>query len=215
VPRQSRPRSPATAEQGRPAQRRRTRKAIVDAAIELVAAGRSPSVDDVARAADVSRRTVYLYFPTLEQLLIDATAGALSAATVDSALDQEAESADPAARVETLARGILDLAPAVLPLGRQLIRLTVTDPGPGQAESPRRGYRRIEWIERALGPLRDRLDEEQFERLVSALALVLGWEAMIVLRDVRGLDPDEEAKTVTWAARALVDAMLSEADSST
>jgi hypothetical protein len=38
---------------------------------------------------------------------------------------------------------------------------------------------------------------------------------MIVLRDVRGLDTAAEAKTVTWAARALVDAMLSEAGDST
>jgi hypothetical protein len=100
----------------------------------------------------------------------------------------------------------------VLPLGRQLIRLTVTAPETEQAAPPRRGYRRIEWIERALEPLRERLDEEQFDRLVSALALVLGWEAMIVLRDVRGLDTAEETKTVTWAARALIDAMLTEAE---
>src|SRR5690348_18271986 len=55
----------------RQAQRRRTRKTIVDAAARLIAAGQTPSMSDVALAADVSRRTVYLYFPTLEQLLID------------------------------------------------------------------------------------------------------------------------------------------------
>jgi AcrR family transcriptional regulator len=213
VPRPSRPPSSAEtlAEPGRPAQRRRTRKAIVDAASRLVADGRTPSVDDVARAADVSRRTIYMYFPTFEQLLIDATAGALSSAIVDPALDQYANAGDAAARVEALARSMLDVAPAALPLGRQLIRLTVAVPEAREAESPRRGYRRIEWIERALEPLRERLDEEQFERLVSALALVLGWEAMIVLRDLRGLSTAEETKTVVWAARALVDAMLSEA----
>ena len=45
---------------GRPAQRRRTRKAIVEAAKQLLASGRTPSIDEIARAADVSRRTVYL-----------------------------------------------------------------------------------------------------------------------------------------------------------
>lgn len=60
---------------------------------------------------------------------------------------------------------------------------------------------------------RGRLDDEQFERLVSALALVIGWEAMVVLRDIRGLDATQERKTTVWAARALVDAMLTEADS--
>ena len=54
----------------RAAQRRRTRKAIVDATIRLLAQGKTPSVVDVANAADVSRRTVYMYFPTFDQLLI-------------------------------------------------------------------------------------------------------------------------------------------------
>lgn len=197
---------------GRPAQRRRTRKAIVDAATALIAAGETPSVDDVARAAEVSRRTVYLYFPTLDQLLLDATAGALSNATVDAALDEQTAPDDPVARVEALAHQLLELAPAVLPLGRQLVRLTVTAPDSQEADRPKRGYRRVGWIERAAEPLRERLNDEQFDRLISALTLVIGWEAMIVLRDVRGLDPSDEERTISWAARALVETMLAEAE---
>ncbi len=159
----------------------------------------------------MSRRTIYTYFPTLDQLLIDATAGALSNATIDAALDQGTDSDDPVVRVATLARALLDLAATARPRGRQRLSLTVTVPENQQTESAKRGYRRIEWIERALEPLRDRLDEEQFERLVSALAILIGWEAMIVLRDIRGLDPGREANVVTWATRTLVDAMLAEA----
>ena len=47
----------------------------------------------------------------------------------------------------------------------------------GSAGQPKRGYRRINWIERAIEPLRDNLDDSGFERLVSALAMVIGWEA--------------------------------------
>jgi len=45
---------------------------------------------------------------------------------------------------------------------------------------------------------------------VSALALILGWEAMVVLRDVRGLDPEREADVISWAARVLVEATISD-----
>jgi hypothetical protein len=46
--------------------------------------------------------------------------------------------------------------------------------------------------------------------LTSALAIVVGWEAMLVLRDLRGLDQREEEEVSSWAARALVWAALEE-----
>ena len=41
---------------------------------------------EIADAAEVSRRTVYLHFPSLEHLLLDATAGALSQVHVEATL---------------------------------------------------------------------------------------------------------------------------------
>jgi len=99
--------------------------------------------------------------------------------------------------------------------GRTLLRLTV-DAGPRERSSdqPLRGYRRIEWIERALAPSRDKLDKKRFERLVSALAMVVGWESLIVARDIRALSLREAEEVSVWAARTLVKATLDEADSS-
>jgi AcrR family transcriptional regulator len=48
---------------GRVNQKRRTRAAIVAAAIELVEQGQSPTVAEVADAALVSRATAYRFFP--------------------------------------------------------------------------------------------------------------------------------------------------------
>jgi hypothetical protein len=95
-----------------------------------------------------------------------------------------------------------------LPLGRSLTRLTMDTPQPdGQ---PRRGFRRVGWIERALEPIRPRLSAAEFERLVSALAMVVGWEALIVLGDIRGLSEKEQLDTALWTARTLVRAALEE-----
>jgi AcrR family transcriptional regulator len=194
----------------RPGQRRRTRKAIVDATMELVAEGRTPSVAEIAEAAEVSRRTVYLYFPTLEQLLLDATVGALSRIPVDEALEAIGPNPqDPAAGVEALARALSRASLETMDLGRALVRLTV-ERGERDELVTRRGYRRVEWIEKVLGPLRGRLSEPRFERLVSALAVVLGWEALIVLQDIRGIDTAAQEDVTAWAARALVDAALAE-----
>lgn len=196
---------------GREAQRRRTRKAILEAAVQLSSDGKTPSIDEIAAAADVSRRTIYTYFPALDQLLIDATARALNEPQVEVALSDPALADDAAARVDILIRTLLAYSPQSLPLGRRMIRLTVDTPGIDAREpGPIRGQRRIEWLEQACEPLRKTLDEKAFQRLISALTIVVGWEAQIALRDVRGLDPVAEEETVTWAARVLVEAAIKE-----
>src|SRR4051812_45103143 len=137
------PMAPAEQETGRYRQRRRTRAAIVAAAAELLKSGQTPSVNEVADAADVSRRTVYQYFPTLEQLLIDATLGVLSQTAVDEAIDAADKDGDASERVDAMIRAIGGMSTETLPLGRSLIRLTVDAPanvGDADANAPRRGY---------------------------------------------------------------------------
>ncbi|MFN8187041.1 MAG: helix-turn-helix domain-containing protein [Gaiellales bacterium] len=185
---------------GRERQRRRTRKAIIDAAVVLLGEGGTPSVAEIAAAADVSRRTVYLYFPTLEHLLADA---ALEAArgTVEPRFEA---TGDVEVRLEGLVRAVQQGFAETEELGRTIIRHTVGAVASGAPSTPRRGYRRVEWIERALDPLRDTVPLERFERLVSALTVLIGWEAMIVLEDTRGLSHVEAEEVCVWAARALL-----------
>lgn len=178
-----------------------------------MASDSAPTVDEIAAEAEVSRRTVYLYFPTLEQLHLEAIQALLLSQDVEGALDAAGASGDARAQVDALVTEIVTMSAEMMPLGRRIIRLTV-DPPEGTAqgpESPRRGYRRIDWIERAVAPLRDRLTDEQFERLVSGLAMVIGWEGMVVLRDARGLSGADEQRVIRWAARSLVDSILAEA----
>jgi AcrR family transcriptional regulator len=194
--------------EGRAAQRRRTRNAIVRAAMDLLARNSAPSIADIAAAADVSRRTVYMYFPTLEQLLADAALGLATSETVDKALAAHTRTTDVEARIEALARATQRMSGDTEALGRTIIRLTVEPRTDGSG--PRRGYRRIEWIESAIAPMRDRLDRPAYERLVSALAMVIGWEALLVQRDVRGHDAGAAEEVSAWAARALVRTALAE-----
>jgi AcrR family transcriptional regulator len=178
----------------------------------LLAKGTTPSVADVAAAADVSRRTIYLYFETFDQLLLDATVGALSQASVDRAIEANPPGDTVEDRVERLVRALHHVSPDVERLGRALIRLTV-EAGPETMgrKLPRRGYRRVEWIESALSPWRDQLGRARSRRLVAALAMVVGWEALIVQRDVCGLTASEGEELSVWAARALLNATLRDA----
>jgi AcrR family transcriptional regulator len=200
---------PVAARRERQGQRNRTRKAIVDAAMQLLEAGGAPSVSEIADAAQVSRRTVYMYFPTLEQLLIDATLGALSHGKIDPMLS-ELTSDNPVTRIKQLSKTINSHSSESMHLGRALIRLTVEGEDPA-AGGPRRGFRRVQWIEQALAPARKALSRQEFERLVSALTVLIGWEPMIALKDVRGLDPKQADEVLTFAAAAVVEKALLDA----
>jgi len=66
----------------------------------------------------------------------------------------------------------------------------------------------------ALSPVRMQLDESSFERLVSGVALCVGIEALLVLRDIRGLDQAEAEEVSRWVARSLLHASLAQAKAS-
>ena len=57
---------------GRTRQKQRTRQALVAAARALVADGVTPTVEDAAEAAGVSRTTAYRYFPNQRALVAAA-----------------------------------------------------------------------------------------------------------------------------------------------
>ena len=202
---------------GRYKQKRRTRTAVLTAAKELIRQGKIPSVADAADAADVSRRTAYRYFPTQEQLLTEAQLE--GERPVFEHLFESPELAhDAEARLDALVRTMYAVLQSTEPLMRTMIRLTVdhsrdehtTDAA--EAEPPRRGYRRIDWIELALSPVRMQLDESSFERLVSGLALCVGIEALLVLRDICGLDLAAAEEVSRWVARSLLHASLAESN---
>jgi AcrR family transcriptional regulator len=193
---------------GRTAQRNRTRKLIVDTAIRLIEQGTTPSMAEIADVAEVSRRTLYMYFPTLEQLLIDATLGGLSQNTIDPVITESASN-DPVERVGQLSRAMNQHCAETMHLGRALIRLTVQGDEP-RGGGPRRGYRRVQWIEKALAPAREKLTSKEFEQLVSALSVLVGWEPMIALKDTRGLEQKEADEVLAFAVRAVVEKGLRE-----
>ena len=192
-------------ETGRPNQRQRTRKDLLQAAARLMREGCRPTLEEVAEEALVSRATAYRYFSGVEALLVEA---ALDVAMPDEGFLAEDESQDP---VERLLR--VDLAVAAVvrdneaAMHAMLVHSLQRDRG-GEA-LPTRQNRRTPLIEQALAPVRDKLAPADFARLVRALALVIGTESMLVFRDVLAIGPAEADAVRAWMIRALVETTLS------
>jgi AcrR family transcriptional regulator len=202
---------PDDLERGRSRQKLRTRRHLLATAGRLIAEGGQPTVTEVADAADVSRRTAYRYFPSQEKMLteaalervrpaIEAAVAAAPAGLSDAGLDK---------RLDAFVKSIQALTIENEHLLRTMVHVTVLEkPPPGTRP---RGSRRIDWIELAVGSLKPRLGKAAYARLVSALSLIVGIEALLVLRDIRGLGETQAIQVSEWMARAVLRETLREA----
>jgi AcrR family transcriptional regulator len=192
---------------GRPNQRRRTRKDLLQAASRLMKQGRKPSLEEIAEEALVSRATAYRYFSGVEALLLEASLDLAVPAADD--LFRGESSDDPVSRLERVDAAFHDMilaneAPLRMMLVHSLER-SVRSRG-GDGEFPIRQNRRTPLIEAALEPARNQFDPAALELLSKSLALVVGTEAMVVMKDVLQLDDVDARKVKRWAIRALVGA---------
>ena len=90
---------------------------------------------------------------------------------------------------------------------RTMIHATVLEKTRG---APKRGTRRLEWIELAVGGLQRRLKPAAYERLLTGLALCIGTEAFLVFRDIRGLTGPQATEASEWLALTVLRATLRE-----
>jgi len=191
---------------GRANQLRRTRKDLLQAAARLTSQGRNPSLEEIAGEAMVSRATAYRHFPDVTALLVEASLD------IDTPQAEEVfrggSATDPVARLERVDAAfdqmIRDNEVALRLMLRHAMERSVRRGG--DASTPVRQNRRTPLIEAALEPARRELRPAALKTLTRALALVIGTEAMLVLKDVLQLDEAEARRVRRWAIRALVDA---------
>lgn len=193
-------------------QKERTRKALLAAAGAFIRAGKRPTVEEAATAADISKRTAYRYFVSQEHLLADAALETLRP-RIDEMLASVAASDDVQARVASLAVALRRLAEEHDAELREMIRASLNRAaGAGTGEAPPlRGGRRLDWIRASLAPLRDSIPAAGFEKLTDCLAVCLGIDALMVLRDICGVSGEKAEDLMVWMANAILDKALSEA----
>lgn len=191
---------------GRSAQKQRTRDALVAAARELVAGGVSPSVEEAAAAARISRTTAYRYFPTKRSLLLAAHPEV--AAT--SMLPPDPPD-DVAARLDLVVDRFTAMIVDTEAQQRTMLRLSLEEDKAQRGELPLRQGRAIAWITEALESLRGQLSDEELHRLVLSIRATTGIEALVWLTDIGGLSRDEAVKLMRWSAQALLQRAVDDA----
>lgn len=191
---------------GRRKQKERTRAVLIDAARDLLVKGLTPTVEEVAEAASISRATAYRYFPSQRELLVAAH----PEVEIASLLGPE-PSDDPTVRLDAVVVGLSEILLGTEASYRSMLRMSL-DPDPAtRGDLSLRQGRRFLWIEDALDPVRETLTQGQFERLVNAIAASIGIEALVALVDLGGLTPAEAVEVMRWSSQALFQRALRKA----
>ncbi len=188
---------------GRVNQKARTRDALIAATRELLARGDAPTMEGVADAAAISRTTAYRYFPNLRALLV---------AVYPHVDEQSLLGPDPpndvTTRLQMVAndqtRRILKYEPEM----RAVLRLSLEPQRTDDPQLPMNRGLRIGWIEDALAPLRGRMPERRFRRLVLGIGATLGIEAFVWLNDIAGLSHEAAVAVMQENAAALLGSAL-------
>ncbi|TIT20868.1 MAG: TetR/AcrR family transcriptional regulator [Mesorhizobium sp.] len=190
--------------------RARTRRLMLETATKLMQAGATPSVSEVAEAAEVSRATAYRYFPSqaaLVQAVVDEGLGPI--------LTWKSSSADPERRVAELFETAMPRIEVFEATFKAALKLSLDQWAQRQAGTLdgepafTRGHR-VDLLKDAIAPLKGRLPPREFKRLAQALSLIFGVEMLIVLKDIWGLDSRSMMSVAQWAAGALVRAAMTE-----
>jgi AcrR family transcriptional regulator len=186
-------------ESGRTRQKQRTRDQLIAAARQLITAGDTPRVEEVAEAAGISRPTAYRYFASQAELLAAAypetNATSVLPDPPPAALDE---------RVAAVARFVIDRVQENEPQQRAMLRLSL---GEVPHELPLRQGRAIPWFLEALQPMVESIGDEGVHRLALALRAACGIETRVWLSDIAGLAPAEVSALQQW----MVDALLGRA----
>jgi AcrR family transcriptional regulator len=185
----------------------------MEAARKLLREGRVPSIADAAEEAGVSRATAYRYFPTQGTLVKEAVDEILVRAGA-----WEKQFAGPGGLAERVERYMSQISRLVreneAPMrGSLLLSLQQSaklQTGEDLGEEPIKRGGRLEGIDAALEPFKGELDAEALRRLAIALAVVVGIESRVVMRDIWDLDDDEAEEMMLWMARAFVAATEAE-----
>ncbi|QEI09094.1 TetR/AcrR family transcriptional regulator [Pigmentiphaga aceris] len=180
------------------------RKALLTTAMEMMARGITPSIAELAEAAGVSRATAYRYFATQGELI-----SAIVGESLGPMLEWQSDASTAAERVDALFCATYPRLEAYeVPL-RAAIQVSLQQIAHQRAGVPAterpfvRGYR-VQRLRSAAQPLRDQLDEAQFDRVVQALSLLYGTEVFLVLKDIWRLELDEILDVVRWTAGAIL-----------
>jgi len=173
----------------------------LDAANAMLVEGSTISIEQVAKRAEVSKATAYRYFSSKDVLQKEASLHSQSERKEELFADIRAD--DLPRRIDKL----IDYHYELLTNNEAEFRLflsAVLKESVQDSENNTRAGRRIMLTEEALRPLQPTTPKPEFEKMVSAISVVLGIESLTVLKDLCQLENAEILEIWKWMINKII-----------
>ena len=187
---------------GRQAQKQKTRQAILESAQKLIENGKDFSLEDVAKKAQISRATIYRYYSNVEVLTIEAGLD-INTLSPQKVLEQSES--------DELIETILNIQDYYNQLGidnevtfRKYLSVMLNPSLP----ATERGARRVKTLSLAFHNKLNHLSSKEKDYLIYTATTLMGMEALIVTKDVCGLDNVKAKETLRWGLRKVLESVL-------
>lgn len=187
-------------EKGRVKQKLQTRAEILKVAKLLMKLKKKVTLEDVAQKANISRATIYRYYPNIELLFKEASLDIAHPLPLE--VFESIKNLDLGNRVLRIQKHFNELAQThETEFRRYHSQATVEAISSKQKV---RGARRVKTLEMALDPFKGRIKKEDYSHLINSAALLMGIDALIVCKDVCGMTNKEADETLNWAMKKLI-----------
>lgn len=195
-----------TLDKGRIKQKLQTRSLILDSAKRLLSEDQEITLEQVAAEAKVSRATIYRYYPNIDALLTEASLDIhhippeeLGAAVAGLPIED---------RILHLQRHYNQLAQAHETGFRRYLGATLA--AAAKDKKSTRGARRVKALETALSAFEGDYSEQELRDLVNIASVLMGIDALVVCKDVCGLNNSRSDRLLAWGIEMILKGMASE-----
>lgn len=187
---------------GRKNQKHKTRSKILLVAQRLLAKGIGLTLEDIAKEADLSRATIYRYYSNVDVLAAEAVIDIHTKSPED--VFNEVKDLNLKEVLMAIQAYFNDLAFTNEAAFRKYLSIAIVS---DQATN-KRGARRIKTMELALANKKTPIDNSEIEKLKNIATVLMGIEALIVSKDVCGLNEQQSKETLKWGLEMLLKGIL-------
>ncbi|WP_298532426.1 TetR/AcrR family transcriptional regulator [uncultured Algibacter sp.] len=162
------------------------------------------SLDEIAKAAGISRATIYRYFSNIDVLCSEASLDLITQST-ESIFD-DIEHLPIIDRILHIQSYFNDLALQNETAFRKYLSIYLKDSNTTKKST--RGSRRTAALKLALSPYRNQMDPQDYKHLITSATALMGIESVIVSKDVCRLSNKDTEKHLHWGLRKILESVF-------